>query len=690
VSLKLILDNLITYSLQIGLLIGLAAFVPALLRLRVPGARLVYWQILLAACLVVPLVRPWKQQVITDNVNVTTTIIAVIPAGESPARPIPPGEIALLVLAGGAVIRLGWLALGLWRLRRYRRHSQLWRGAIQRRGTSCPTLLSEHVASPVTFGFWRPVILLPARFPELDEQKQEVILCHELLHVERRDWLFTFCEELIRAAFWFHPAIWWLLGEIQLSREQAVDRLVVERTRARDEYVDALLAIAGGGAQPDLAPAPLFLRRRHLKQRVVSILKEVRMSRKRWVSALAAALGFLVAACWLVTTTFPLAATPQVVSDGPGVTVDLGGAALMHRAPVYYPESARRSGVQGTVSVEAKLDAGGSVVDARVLTGPDELRKAALMSVFQWHFANAAAGTTRIVSITFQPSPDEPQPAGVVGGVPGGGGGGVPGGVVGGIVGSVPAGQRISPPPPPDAAAHEAAILKLRSQLQIMEKQVQAAQTPAQSEDGRAKIEDLKRALEMAQQQGVNPTVRFGSRRGVVGRTIRSIRVMGLSDAMKNDLLAKLPVHEGDTTSLETMEQAVRAVKSFDEHLMVSWGIEGENDATLNIAAPGYVGEQPPMRIKIGGAVQQVKLIKQPKPVYPAEAKAQRVQGKVELGAIIAKDGTIQHLEVLSGHPLLVPAALEAVKQWVYQPTLLNGNPVEVQTQVDINFTLMQ
>jgi protein TonB len=60
------------------------------------------------------------------------------------------------------------------------------------------------------------------------------------------------------------------------------------------------------------------------------------------------------------------------------------------------------------------------------------------------------------------------------------------------------------------------------------------------------------------------------------------------------------------------------------------------------------------------------------------------------LNAIIGKDGTIQNLQVASGHPLLVPAALDAVKQWVYKPTLLNGEPVEVITQIDVNFTLSQ
>jgi len=97
-----------------------------------------------------------------------------------------------------------------------------------------------------------------------------------------------------------------------------------------------------------------------------------------------------------------------------------------------------------------------------------------------------------------------------------------------------------------------------------------------------------------------------------------------------------------------------------------------------------------PQRIRVGGNVQQAKLIRQPKPVYPPLARQARIQGTVRLTAIISKDGTIQSLQVVSGHPLLVPAALEAVKQWIYQPTLLNGEPVEVITQIDVNFTLSQ
>ena len=97
-----------------------------------------------------------------------------------------------------------------------------------------------------------------------------------------------------------------------------------------------------------------------------------------------------------------------------------------------------------------------------------------------------------------------------------------------------------------------------------------------------------------------------------------------------------------------------------------------------------------PKRIRVGGQVENAKLIFQPKPEYPPLAKMARIQGTVRLEAIISRDGTIQDLRVLNGHPLLVKSALEAVQRWRYQPTLLNGEPVEVVTEIDVNFTLAE
>jgi protein TonB len=95
-----------------------------------------------------------------------------------------------------------------------------------------------------------------------------------------------------------------------------------------------------------------------------------------------------------------------------------------------------------------------------------------------------------------------------------------------------------------------------------------------------------------------------------------------------------------------------------------------------------------PIRVRRGGQVIAAKAIYHPAPDYPQLAQRTHVQGIVRLEAVIATDGTIQGLRALSGHPLLIGAAMEAVSRWRYQPTLLNGEPVEVVTEIDVTFKL--
>jgi len=94
--------------------------------------------------------------------------------------------------------------------------------------------------------------------------------------------------------------------------------------------------------------------------------------------------------------------------------------------------------------------------------------------------------------------------------------------------------------------------------------------------------------------------------------------------------------------------------------------------------------------LRVGGNVQAARIINRVQPIYPPLARQTRISGTVRLHAIIGKDGMIQQLEVLNGHPLLQQAALDAVRQWRYQPTLLNGEPVEVDTTIDVIFSLNQ
>lgn len=114
-------------------------------------------------------------------------------------------------------------------------------------------------------------------------------------------------------------------------------------------------------------------------------------------------------------------------------------------------------------------------------------------------------------------------------------------------------------------------------------------------------------------------------------------------------------------------------------------GVIGSVLSSTPVAVPKIAT---PTRVRVSQGVSQGLLIRKVPPTYPPLARQARIQGVVILQAQISKDGTIQNLQLISGHPMLAPAAIEAVRQWKYKPYLLNGEPVEVDTQVQVNFTL--
>src|SRR5207248_6258828 len=95
-----------------------------------------------------------------------------------------------------------------------------------------------------------------------------------------------------------------------------------------------------------------------------------------------------------------------------------------------------------------------------------------------------------------------------------------------------------------------------------------------------------------------------------------------------------------------------------------------------------------PQRIRVSQGVTEGNLIRKVQPTYPPLAETARIQGSVILNAVISKGGNIENLRVMSGHPMLVQSALDAVKQWKYRPYILNGEPVEVETTITVNFNL--
>jgi TonB family protein len=221
------------------------------------------------------------------------------------------------------------------------------------------------------------------RWLDLDPKLQSAIVCHEFLHVRRKDWIFHVAEEIIRAVVWFHPAVWWLTAEIRLAREQVIDRMVVRLTGARRPYVEALLAFADVGRAT--ATAPAFSSRHHLKKRISSIVEEVSVKKSRLIVSLAGITLCLVAAGMLAIRTFPLEARDRhvhLVSE-PGVVAPR----VLSKVDPNYTLEARDAKIEGTVVVDVEVHPDGKAHNLKIERTLDPgLDQSAIEAISQWKF----------------------------------------------------------------------------------------------------------------------------------------------------------------------------------------------------------------------------------------------------------------------------------------------------------------
>jgi hypothetical protein len=310
---SLLSDNLISWLVQVFVVACLGAALPLLYRIRHPKTQLAFYHSILAICILLPLIEPWQHPLIivaSGTIHRATYIRSGIP------------WISYVewVIAAGIVARMSWLGVGLWQIRRYRkaaarlfpipesiRQARALTRADARFGILC------HVDGPATLGYVDPIILLPESFLSLDHDAQVGIACHELLHVKRNDWLFTLLEEIIGAVFWFNPAMWLLLSQTKLSREQLVDSEVVALTASPTPYVHALLAMSGAPRGLKAVPTASFLSDGHLAHRVRALLTKRSGSFARLSFSYFSIAGLLAMIAWSMTVWFPLIGEAQTV-----------------------------------------------------------------------------------------------------------------------------------------------------------------------------------------------------------------------------------------------------------------------------------------------------------------------------------------------------------------------------------------
>jgi TonB family protein len=682
--------------------------------------------------------------------------ISVTPATASPtSSPATPGGFTLssgattvvaAVLVAGIAARLIWLLVGLFALGRLRRRSTPLAGispvaelGMALAGAAADVRLSPAVRRPVTFGVFRPVVLLPAPYLSLGEQEQATVLCHELLHVRRHDWLQTVAEELVRALVWFHPAIWWLVGQIDLSREQLVDQEVVALTEHRQPYLNALVTLALTPAGPILRPASLFLGRAHLLQRVALLSREVRMSRARLVASLALVTFVLVCGGRLAVQAFPLVAADRVGSVTPPAAPPAPAAAVpstkvpapeplasvspstvpgepqvavarpssvtvAQRVEPFVPPSTLQPGEDAIILWPVTISTGGDVTNIRQVIGAgvtsfqlgsrtaDGLQammagvsadgvapefvdraRAAYDAVRAWRFEPLPAPMDSVIGFNFartDQSGAETVPVR--------------------IGGNIPQPIRIKdvkPEYPPEAQGRGI------QGIVILEMTIDGAGIPITACAVRPIQSLTLPAVKAALQWRYRPDPTYTRRlmTVTVNFTLASNNVSGVTSGVVGGVSGGVAggvsggVAGGVTGGIVGGLQGAPPPPpppppGMDE---ATW------QAALNRQSSfGLPRDQWPQYVRVGGNIQQPTKTLDVKPVYPQIAQSARVQGVVICEVLIGTDGKVLAGSILRSIPLLDQAALDAVKQWVYTTTQLNGNPVAVVMTVTVNFTL--
>ncbi len=365
---ELLAHNVVAHWMQAAGVAGAAWLAVSVLRLREPGFLLKYWQAVLLLLLLAPWVQPWRPVAATPAHELPPAALAQESAGVAgvsvaesvvslPAErwSVEPWTWVLGLLAAVAVFRLARLGLGLVRLGRLARSADRVappapsRELLARFRTSATFVQPPDVRMPCSFGLVRPTVVLPAAFDRLEPAFQRDIVCHELLHLERRDFAAAIAEEVMAALLWFHPWAWLIRRRIRLHREQVVDAAVVRRTGDRRAYMRCLIALAGHPLA--LPSAPAMLRPTELRARADALLENEGTMSGRVSAALAIGLGAaLGAVVWTAAVTVPLSVAetpapgvaaarepvPQATRDGrpaTPVTITLFAADLRPESP---------------------------------------------------------------------------------------------------------------------------------------------------------------------------------------------------------------------------------------------------------------------------------------------------------------------------------------------------------------------
>lgn len=351
---------LVEQTVGVTVLFALATLAAWSLRKHPAAARHMVWWLAALAALLLPIASLLKP-VGTPTMLVAPVrmeAVSVVVTGSGAANWSSTEALIAVWLAGFALMAARLLT-GLYRSSRRRRASLACFLSVHR--TDTQVRLSDQVTVPETFGARRPVILLPVEAAEWPAERIQVVLAHELVHIQRHDWLTQLCAQLAACLYWFHPLAWFALSQMRKERELACDDGVLRLGYKNSEYAQHLVDVARGVRAPSeaLAPSVAMAARSQLETRVRAILNPT-MNRGNVTTMMKiAAACCATAAILLLSSGNSSAASTSKVS---GTISDISGALVPEATIVFTP--AMRGGKMIATTSNASGEWGFSAVDA--------------------------------------------------------------------------------------------------------------------------------------------------------------------------------------------------------------------------------------------------------------------------------------------------------------------------------------
>jgi TonB family protein len=684
-----VLGHLADASVRVLGLALVAVVVLAIPWMRHAAARHAVWSAVLAGMLALPVLAPLLPPLavkMSESPTSAGTLILgnlqtpshstsrVVPSRRPPTPAIPTWPIALVAIYVAGVVASLSRMFNAWRTcRRLVGFSELVRDPTARdlvgefaaaQGMSWPLpqlRSSSSVIVPMTAGFSEPVILLPVNWQQWDAWKLRAVLAHELAHIRRGDWLVIVAASVNRCLFWFHPLAWWLERHLSALAEQASDDAALGCLSDAPRYASTVLDFAAtlqSGSR--LTYGVAMARTAKVSRRIDRILAlrqpgPAIIGRRTWAAIALCALPLVYSAAALQVTQAP---SQPVVRPGIAQMLTEGSklsAAEVQQLEEQVAHDPEDIGGQGKLAAYYQSH---SMADPfrKLVYRMIEQHPESRITLYFSRLLRSGAGPEDVKMLWLQEATTHPASAPVLANA------------------ASYIGER-------DPFAEED-LLKRARQLDpsnpewnklladLLSRAIARSfmdQTPVVPHVESIFADSARAEMESSTDAGVVGTVGEFLAGGPPGGRAPEQAQSGLAEHLLNRAQSLDPANQEWPAALERLHAA--------------------REDTL--AQPGPDATQGVVRIRVGAEVQQANLIQQPVPVYPLPAKQARIQGLVRFSVIIGKDGHISSVTLISGHPLLVSAAQEAVKQWVYRPTLLNGDPVEVTTVIDVQFTLV-